>query len=257
MFQAQKSILPENWEVPQEFRLRLGDKPGRQRLMEADGHLLFVLHTPPQPNVVAREGRFFWRHPSGAWQSTEGVEKTNTIEKHLDEFQKLVEHQDRRLDEATTARDYFDVVSASGPLLRTVRNLHKTLQEARELVNDRQMINLRDRAYELERTTEFLQQDAKNGLDYAVAKRAEEQSESSHNMAVAAHRLNLLAAFFFPLVTLSTVFGVNMKHGLEELIPPLPFAILSGAGVLFGGLLMLFMSWGRKRAKPRDYESAH
>ena len=30
-------LLPEAWEVPPEFRDRLGEEAGRQRVMEADG----------------------------------------------------------------------------------------------------------------------------------------------------------------------------------------------------------------------------
>ena len=56
-----RSILPAVWQVPQEFRDRLGDRAGRQRAMAADGHLLLVLHRPPGPEDAERSGRFFWR----------------------------------------------------------------------------------------------------------------------------------------------------------------------------------------------------
>ena len=56
-----KSILPPNWDVPEEFRRRLGEKAGRQRAMLAEGHLLLVLHRPPQKNETERTGRALWR----------------------------------------------------------------------------------------------------------------------------------------------------------------------------------------------------
>ena len=56
-----RSLLPLSWQVPDEFHRRLGDQPGRQRTMKADGHLLVILHAPPKPDVAEREGRFFWR----------------------------------------------------------------------------------------------------------------------------------------------------------------------------------------------------
>jgi hypothetical protein len=34
-------------------------------------------------------------------------------------------------------------------------------------------------------------------------------------MAVSSHRLNILAAFFFPLATLSAFFGTNLTTGIE------------------------------------------
>ena len=53
----QKSILPATWEVPAEFRSRLGEKAGRQRAMMAEGHLLLVLHAPPKKDEPDRKGR--------------------------------------------------------------------------------------------------------------------------------------------------------------------------------------------------------
>ena len=80
----------------------------------------------------------------------------------------------------------------------------------------------------------------KNGLEFSVALRAEEQARSSKKMAVAAHRLNILAAIFFPIATLMTIFGVNLKHGLEERYWPWPFLVCAGLG-LAGGIVLTSM----------------
>jgi hypothetical protein len=241
-----KSPLPPSWELPAEIRSRLGEKLGRQRAMFAAGHLLLILHAPPRADENERVGHVYWRKPDGTWQSNETSGGANTAGKHIEEFAKRLEQLDRAVDEATMARDYFAVMSHLSPLVRTVRNLHKTLQEARELIaNDPEIITLRDRAYELERLSELLYEDAKNGLDFAVAKRAEEQSAASHRMEVASHRLNMLAAFFFPLATLSAILGVNLAHGLEaKEHAPWPFWIFVASGTLMGVLLTLFMSVG-------------
>ena len=106
---------------------------------------------------------------------------------------------------------------------------------------DRHLINWRDQAYALERLAELLYQNAKNALDFAAAKQAELQSQASHRMAISAHRLNMLAAFFFPLATLSTILGVNMKIGIEELPPPWPFAIFLTVGLLCGTIMACFV----------------
>src|SRR5688572_19977866 len=241
-----KSPLPPSWELPAEIRARMGEKLGRQRAMFAAGHLLLILHAPPRADENERLGHVYWRKPDGTWHSTETSGGANTAGKHIEEFAKRLEQLDRAVDEATMARDYFAVMSHLSPLVRTVRNLHKTLQEARELIaNDPEIITLRDRAYELERLSELLYEDAKNGLDFAVAKRAEEQSAASHRMEVASHRLNMLAAFFFPLATLSAILGVNLAHGLEaKEYAPWPFWIFVASGTLMGVLLTLFMSVG-------------
>lgn len=239
-----KSPLPPAWELPQEIRIRLGEKLGRQRAMFAAGHLLLILHAPPRADENERIGHVYWRKPDGTWQSTETSGGANTVAKHLEEFARRLEQLDRAVDDATRARDYFAVMSHLSPLVRTVRNLHKTLQEARELIaNDPELITLRDRAYELERLSELLYEDAKNGLDFAVAKRAEEQSAASHRMEVAAHRLNMLVAFFFPLATLSAVLGVNLAHGFEsDAHAPWPFLIFVATGTMLGLLLTAAMS---------------
>lgn len=245
---AHKSLLPTAWEVPASFRERLGDTVGKQRLMQADGHLLLVLHRPPQADETQRVGRYFWRKPDGTWHGCEPGGRSITLANHLAEFQDLLERFDRQEDAASTAREYFDLMSELGPLQRTARNLHQVMQQAREAVPaDRELINGRDRAYELERSFELLHVDTKNGLDFAVARQAEQQAASSHRMAVSAHRLNLLAAFFFPLATLSAVLGVNMQHGYENLPAPNPFYTMVAIGLGAGVLLAMFVSATRPR----------
>ena len=81
-----------------------------------------------------------------------------------------------------------------------------------------------------------------DALDFAMAQRAEEQARSGERMAAAAHRLNLLAAFFFPIAALTALFGVNLRHGMETTSAPLPFLAVLGAGLILGGLLTLFVT---------------
>jgi hypothetical protein len=63
-------------------------------------------------------------------------------------------------------------------------------------------------------------------------------------MAVAPHRLNLLAATFFPLATLSAIFGAmfammhaNQDHGLHNIDTPAIFWGVMAASVLGGAAL--------------------
>ena len=67
-------------------------------------------------------------------------------------------------------------------------------------------------------------------------------------MATSAHRLNILAGFFFPIATLSAVFGVNLVHGYEQKPGPGPFLTLVAAGLLAGFCLTMFLQ--RPAAKP-------
>jgi hypothetical protein len=75
---------------------------------------------------------------------------------------------------------------------------------------------MRDQAGTAERAAELLQTDARHGLDFTIARSAEEESRRTYQMAVSSHRLNILAAIFLPLATLSAVLGMNLKHGWEE-----------------------------------------
>jgi len=234
-----KSVLPPSWDLPAEFRQRVGEKTGRQRVMFADGHLLLVLHRPPRKNEADRSGRFLWRKPDGTWQSNDLGVGPVALTRHLAEVAEVIERYDKQEDQAASVADYFGILDGMSPVHRTVRNLYATLQDAREKVSgDRDLINARDRAYELERSAELLVGDVRNALQFATARKAEEQATAAHRMAVSGHQLNMLVAFFFPIAALTAVFGTNLSHPLEQYLPP-PYAFLSviGAGLILGGLL--------------------
>jgi Mg2+ and Co2+ transporter CorA len=165
----------------------------------------------------------------------------------LDEFAEVLHRYDELEDVAKSATDYFALLQALAPVQRTAQHCHQVLQDARQkCTEDRDLIDLRDRAYENERRAELLYQGAKNSLEFYIAKRTEEQAESGHKMALAAHRLNILVALFFPIATLSSVFGVNLLHGLEESPPPYAFLGLVAVGLL-GGIFLTYYPNRRSR----------
>lgn len=234
-----KSVLPATWGVPDVFRKRLGDRAGRQRVMQADGHLLLVLHKPPQPDDTVRQGRFFWRKPDGTWSTNDIGGGIGTMSRHLAEYAEAIQVYDGREESAQTSAEYFRVLEGLAPIHRAIAHLHQVLQEARKLVpEDRSLINFRDQAYDMERTADLLCMGAKNGLDFSIAMRAEEEATASRKMARSAHRLNILVAFFFPLATLTGLFGVNFPLGIESYLQP-PWGILGlvCVGLASGALL--------------------
>lgn len=234
-------LIPGTWEVPGEFRERLGERPGRQRVMFSGGHLLFVLHEPPKPDEPTRRARLFWREPSGTWHSTSRIPGSAALRSHIEELERTIDQFDKLEDSAVKAGEFLPILEAISPLRRTSENLHRVLEEARQLLpGDRDLINLRDRAYDVSRTAELLYDATRNALDIARTKRAEEQAAASEAMATAAHRLNLLAAFFFPLATLATVFGMELPTGIEKLEGPWPFLAICGAGLFLGLLVAAF-----------------
>ncbi len=236
-------LIPPLWKVPQTFRDRMGERIGRQRPMVANGHLLLVLHAPPRPNENVRHGRLFWRDPAGQWSSNGSGLGIEALSKHLTEYQEMISNLDQLEEKATTSSEYMAILEQLSPVHRSATNLHHVLQEARQECPDvRELINLRDRAYEIERTAELLLTEVKNSLDVIVAKRAEEHAASSHQMSIASHRLNVLVAFFFPVATLMAIFGANLRHGLEDTWPPVPMLVVIVVGLLMGGILSLFVT---------------
>ncbi|MBU0494169.1 MAG: CorA family divalent cation transporter [Chloroflexi bacterium] len=211
--------LPYMWDVPDTIRARFGQKSsGKQRAMFSDGHLLLVLHRAPRYGEREREGTLFWRKPDGEWECTrrdlgKGI---RALRKHVQEYEATEEKFRADYEQADSAEDYFRILERMAPLHHAARSLHTTLQAAREAIpGDQDLIDLRDQAYTLERTLDLLHVNTKDALDFGIAKRAEEQARISLQAVQTAHRLNILAALFFPLMAISSVFGMNLSSGLE------------------------------------------
>ncbi|MEB3213360.1 MAG: CorA family divalent cation transporter [Leptolyngbyaceae bacterium] len=210
--------LPQSWALPDTIKNRFGQKgAGKQRAMIADGHLLLVLHRRPLPGDRTRTGVFYWRKPNGDWLYSGGSGGISPLMKHVREYGDAEEKLTHAYEQANTADDYFDILEQLGPLRFASKNLHSTLQSAREgIPDDKDIIDLRDWAHDIERTLDLLYENTKNALDYKIAKRAEEQTQLSLASVEAGHRLNILAAIFFPLTAISCLFGMNVASGLEN-----------------------------------------
>lgn len=242
-------LLPHTWTVPEKFRSRLGTQAGKQRVMAHDGHLLLILHTVPEPGELARKAAIFWRAPDGSWKSTGAAAKGGVVamRAHLDVYTTALTALEERVEGAARAADYFAVLHAVAPMLRTARALHKTMQEAREAQsNDADLITLRDQACDIERAAELVHSDAKNGLDFTIAQRAEEQAALGAHIAASSHRLNLLAALFMPVTAVATVFSMNFLHGFEARFEPWLFWTV----LVFSFLLGFIVRSGLKSKDP-------
>jgi hypothetical protein len=224
----QPSPIPHHWSVPSEFRERMGATAGRQRCMVAEGHVLVVLHDIPDPETPERrDAKLFWRTPDGKWQSsTGGASNIQPLRAHVEGFVEAATRLESLGDDARSADDWFALVYASSPMLRSARNMHRALQEARDAAKlDKALIAIRDLAGDAERAFELIHDHAKEGLEYTIAKQAEQQGKDAQHMLVAAHRLNMIAAVFLPVTAVATLLGMNLKHGLEEWPSPWTFWI--------------------------------
>lgn len=229
--------IPHNWDVPQVFRDRFGTRAGRQRVMHTDGHLLIVLHEVPDPDEPGeRSAKLFWRKPDGSWRSTgSGATNIAPLRAHVESFDAAAEKLEDKVERAAKARDWFEVLHATAPLMRTARNLSKTLQEARELAKaDKELIALRDQAQEVERAAELIHGHARDGLDFTVARNAEDNAIATQHVIESSHRLNLITAMFLPITALGTVLGMNLVHGFETWHKPYTFWIVAGVAIVVG-----------------------
>jgi hypothetical protein len=221
--------LPKTWDLPAAIVQRLGQKSvGKQRCMAAEGHLLLILHRPPQPGQHRqREGIYGWRDPQGQWRTQQGL-GVGGLRQNLLAYQKAEEVLHRAYEQAATAQDYFTLLEQVAPLQLAVRNLHMALQGAREAVpGDLDLIDLRDEAGDVERSLDLLYLNSKNALDFAMALQSERQAELSA-------RLNILLSIFLPLTAMGSLLGMNLTTGLELQSPLLFWALVAGG--LYGGL---------------------
>jgi hypothetical protein len=210
-------IIPPTWSLPEAIRVRLGQNTyGRQRAIFEEGHLLLVLHRPPGPDDAAREGSLFWRTPAGEWQCSRGGPGPGSLKRHIQSYAELEHKLAQDHENAPDTTTLFDLVEALTPLVRAARNMHTALQAAREAVkSDQFILEMRDLAYEAERNYDLLLEDVRNEIQHRMAREAEEQAKLSRQALQASHRLNILAALFFPLTAVASVFGMNLAHGLN------------------------------------------
>lgn len=226
--------IPRTWGLPPEITRRLGREVGRQRTMLEAGHLLIILHACPKPDQELREARVFWRAPNGEWRSTLG-KGVKALGEHITEYQKTLEVLDKQADEAVSADEFFQVLERANPIVRAARNMHNSLQHARESLPDEgELISYRDDSYNIVRHAELLLSETRDRLDLYLARKTEEMNKASHSMAVAGHRLNQLAAMFLPMATLGSVLGMNLPFGFEQWNPPIPFLLALALGATLG-----------------------
>lgn len=229
-------IIPPTWSLPPAIRARLGQTTyGRQRAIVEDGHLLLVLHQPPGADDSRREGVLFWRNPAGDWQFSRGGPGPGALKRHVQAYAEVEGKLTQEYEKATDTAALFNLVESLTPLTRAARNMHQALQTAREAVKgDTFLIETRDLAYEITRNLELLLEDVRNAIQYRMAREAEEQAKSSKEALHASHRLNILAALFFPLTAIASLFGMNIAHGLDEKSPVMFWLIfVAGTGLGF------------------------
>lgn len=224
---------PKIWDLPFDIRRQLSGREGRQRAIAADHHLMLVLYCVPEPESNRGETVYFWRNRDQEWHFSERGGGFSALEKVVQQYEHRVAELDDALSTAEDSRARFQVLDEVTPLLRSVRNLSDTLNKAWELSEQQAAVinkkkpgegepkasplqNVWEHAVEITRAAEFLKSDAEGAIKFAHARQQELQSHYFRQQSQAAHRLNILAATFLPVATISSVFGMNLASGLEN-----------------------------------------
>ena len=239
--------LPAIWDLPQEIRYRVSKHQGRQRAMEAEGHVLMILYRVPQPRTTDRDVVYLWRKPSGEWEFSErgtGIAALSTL---LEEYEQVLDEMEARLERARLPEDWYAITERVGPVHRAIQQLYEVLQESRRAITDfegrAELQGPCDQASNLARATDQVLADTKNAMDFFAVKQTYIQSQVNRDQARAAFRLNILAALFLPVGTIAAVFGMNLQSGLEDYPSWIFWAIFIvgiTAGIAIGSYVLNF-----------------
>lgn len=232
-----------DWSLPKAITDRLSDASyGNQRVVAEEGHMLIILHKVPSPDHLHREKMVFWREPGGTLFCNGMGEGTQPMKSLLLEYEDKYRLLEKMGDDAQEAKEYFKVIRELTPVCRAVGNLAQALQSARTHAKaDPFFLEIRDQSSDIHRNFELLLSEVKMTLDYKIAEHAEAGTEVSQKALDAQHKLNLLAALSFPLITVSTLFGMNLASGLENVSPALFWAVF-GCGLAIGVVLRGWVS---------------
>lgn len=235
----EKLKLPEHYEVERELREQLGGRSGHQRCVVGVEELLLVLHEVPKAGIPEREAIFFWRRRDGRWLQPGGP-GLDELDALLNRYAKAIDKHEEDLENTESTEKVFGILRHAGPLFRSTRHIVEALGQALvQEPEDREIRDFRDRASELERAAELLQNDARETLIFWQAEAAEEHAKSSERLGKILFKLNLLTGFFLPLVALGGLFGMNVD--LPDFVRGWFWVIFFG-GLTIGGFLLWFVS---------------
>lgn len=250
--------LPPDWQAPLDIQSRLGAQVGRQRAIidesltnEQKSPLLLVLHEIPERGEP-RQGVFYWRNLSHQWfvyrQGQDYDPREDglaALSDHLSHYEAVLEDLREDYEAARRAHHYLAILENVAHKSHAADNLHRTLETARTFMREKkidydvEIINARDRAYNLKRELDLLYLDTQNALDYREAHASE--------------ILNLLILIFFPLTLVASLIQTGIMERIPALFPmidPLLMQIGLLAAAFFLGIgLYLFISPTRKRQR--------
>lgn len=240
------SLIPKQWQIPQVFRDRLGSDPGKQRIMVEEGQYLMILHkVPTAADRGNRTAALFWINEHGEWKSTPQSGGIAGLIGHLDEYEERVKTLETELDtsESANAEGLHKIYDDATPLYRSSRHLLAIMEELRKLFPEsRKLLLLRDSAVNIERSSELILADTKSSLESLIAQSSMKQANAAHQATLEANKLNRLATFFFPVITIVSV--LSIKNPEEALKEPSTYVVII-SGLMLGLILLLILKSNR------------
>jgi len=240
--------LPTHFEIEPELREQLSNRPGHQRCLEGRDELLLIVHDVPQAGMPERDAWYFWKRHDGRWSQPSGS-GLSELGELLERYAEVIDGHEDRLAKVVGAADICGVLRQAVPLVRCVRNLALALEQALAADHEnREIRTCRDRAREMERAAELLNEDARVILECWQAERAGEQSQAFQRLGTLAFRMSLLAGFSLPLLAIGSLSGMNVW--LPSFLQPLVWGIFLG-GCATGSAAL----WrARPRLRPKTQE---
>lgn len=216
-------IFPDNWPIPEDISSRVGEKAGRQRIIENATATLCILHQVPKEDDLDRYPVFCYINENDVISHPPGQ---ITISDLIEEYRELIDELDQAYQDAKTPDEYFAILERVVPIGRAVMRSAVTVQSLREIYKDNKEILLwRDEFNEIERSAELIQTNAKNALDY-------ENARSADQLAKLSGKLNTIAILFLPMTVVSGLFGMNLRNGIEDMHPSMFLVVIAGSLVV-------------------------
>ena len=231
-----------DWELPKSIEKRISPLTfGRQRIIYKENHLLIILHEIPKEHQRYRSHVVLYRHEQGEYLCNGQNEGKKALKDLIKRYEVKLEELDKAYENANSSTELFKILGELVPINRAAKNMAEVLQDAFEATQDDDfLLEMRDYSTVVKRSYEILLDHTKLALDFQTARSNEEQSEKANEALIAQHRLNILAALFFPITAVATIFGMNLTHGYEEGHPILFWLVLI-IGIAMGIIIKTWM----------------
>lgn len=227
--------LPTHFNLEPELRDQWGGRTGHQRCIEGHDELLLIVHNVPD-GLVPGVALIFWRRHDGRWVQ-EGGPGIDEVDALLERYEDVISGHFAVVNRADAAEEIFMTQRHSAPLLRSVRDLIKALDQVLSFdPNDRAVRELRDRAREIELAADLLQADARVTLEFLRTRQGDELLRTTGRLNRIVDRLALLVLVFLPLAALGTFLAMS---GTVPFVVKLLFWGVFGVGLLATASLLV------------------